>query len=214
MRVFLLAGAMLTASPALANEPASLVEAAFTSVMQPGEKIAPGDFASLTRVFDTWITVCDYRLSLDRRVCRVQQSLSSNGRQLLWRIGPTTDGRNSVLIVLSGDRPLDDSFAIENVGLKRPIPSSAWRCANGQCSTVFSYDTTFQNVFMQPGVKFSYRQASKETSVAVDFPASLSGFAEAAAATAPSSDLLASNRGKALESKPAVRAARKKTSSD
>jgi invasion protein IalB len=218
MRTSLFAAVLIVASPAFANEPAALIEPSFSSVNQPGEQVAPGDFVAMSQGFEAWATICEYRISTSRRVCRVQQTLVSSGKSLRWMIAPTSDGKNAVRISISGERPVGDSFTISFADFKRVVPGAAWRCANGECSTVFVYDTAFQTLVMQPGMKFSYREGTADKSTAVEFPARLQGFTAAAAATAPGNDLLglASRTSKApdVAPKPPVRTAARKSATN
>jgi invasion protein IalB len=206
--IFAAALAALTGLPAVAQDtskedapaalaapgprPASTVLALADVNNVPGEKLPPGDFIVLTRLFQAWTTTCQYRLEPGRRVCFVQQVLNDkDGRPAAtWRIGPTTAGQNAVQITLLGSKPVADSFVMKSEdNMMRAIPAAQWKCGASECTTMFMYTRSFLETFMtQNTVRISFKRAEAEAPV--ELTATLLGFSAAADSTLEQNDLL------------------------
>lgn len=182
------------AAPATASPPPFTL----ASVTQPGETLAPGDLMQISRAFDAWTMTCDFRLSTNRRVCSVQQSITSNSGGLIWRVSLDASLNPLLILVIPDAADLDQGVKLSLGSVERVLRRDQWRCLSKMCVAALPYDATMNAaVASQQVIPISYKIA--QTPVNLEAP--MKGFTAALDAIAkdPLGRLIAS---KAATEKP------------
>lgn len=175
------------AAPQPASAPAPAAEVAaplFTlaSVVAPGEKPTSGDIMNVSRTFDAWIMQCDFRLSTNRRICGVQQTLSNPDGSLYWRVSLDAAMKPILVLAIPAAADLDAGLTLTLGSVERILKRDQFRCANNICIAGVPFDAPLSAaIASQPIVPITYKTlaAAKSEAKTVRLEAPLNGFSAA-----------------------------------
>lgn len=164
------------AKPEQASKPLML-----KTLVAADEKVVMGDVITITRPFGDWTLNCDLRLSLNKRLCAVQQVAQNGQAMVLWRLATTDDDKPVVVLSVPKDFVADKGLRMGFSGLEKVIGGNDWRCSASGCVAAFPFDGLLQPAIMSAQVvKFGYSikdDAGAETEVSA--VGSMAGFAQA-----------------------------------
>lgn len=148
------------------------------SLTEPGEQIASGDVISINRAFNNWSLRCDYRLSQNKRLCRIEQALSDPNSSVVWQVANSVDDRALLIVSIDPRLVKDKGLRMGFSNLEKTIPAQEWLCSPSACITGFLFEGFLQAAIAHSqSVRFTYSiagEGDKETTV--DLVGSMVGF--------------------------------------
>jgi invasion protein IalB len=216
----------LLATSALANEPVAaptpepneLAESAapapqlptkklpgLATLVAPGETIASGDLIAISRQFENWTLMCDYRLSQNKRICVMEQAIANEYSQVRWRVATTVERKPLLVISLPAHFVLSSGLRLGFAELEKTIPEAEWFCTAQTCITGFPFEGFVQAAIQSSQeVSFSFSvRTNDDKEIDLRLVGNMQGFADAvkAATTDPFGKDIVQNA--VVENKPA-----------
>lgn len=140
---------------------------------------APGDRMSVTRPFETWTLRCDLSISLNRRLCSVEQSLESADGAVFWRLAQTADERYVLIFSAPPNLDTDKGMSLTLDGFQTNVTD--WSCQS-VCIAAVALSKPLQSLLFSASTSaITYSIKSGPT---VTFTGSMTGFSEALQAAA------------------------------
>lgn len=147
------------------------------TLVEPDEQVAVGDLISITRRFDQWSLLCDYRLSQNKRLCSIEQGLSDGKSSVLWRIANSVDNRALLILSVDPKMVVSKGLRLGFSDLEKTIPEKEWLCNPSACITGFVFDGFLQAAIANsPAIRFSFTKMQDSTEIPIDLLGSMSGF--------------------------------------
>lgn len=152
-------------------------ETQFSSVVDPGKPISPGDLVRTTVYFGAWNLICDTLRSTKRRVCVIEQSLADASVSLQWRIGITAQGKPALAFDISNSVDRQEGLVFRVGKFMTTIPLEDCQAV---CRAVIPFDGFVQDgVLGGEVVGFGYTKNGQGAAIAAD----MRGFKDVLAAS-------------------------------
>ncbi|GEM_PF-4884268 len=197
-----------TASPA--PQPPTRKLPGLATLVAPGETVASGDMIAISRQFENWTLMCDYRLSQNKRICVMEQAIANEYSQVRWRVATTVERKPLLVISIPTHFVMASGLRLGFAELEKTIPEAEWFCTTQTCITGFPFEGFLQAAIQSSQeVSFSYSvRTSDDKEINLRLVGNMQGFADAvkAATTDPfGTDIV---KTASVETKPAVEPAK------
>lgn len=172
----------------------------FPSLVPEGTNIGMGDVIILSRQFNKWMLHCDLWLAGDKRLCAVEQNITSGDDTITWRIMTGSDGRTWGVVHIFANFDKTEGIRMGFSGVEKTLrnPNEIVCTSKDNCTAYFPFEGFIQIAVMKsPTIWFSYYKSGKslvsngkdmdEGKQVVTLSSDMSGLMEAlnAAATNP-----------------------------
>lgn len=180
------------------------------TLVAPGETVASGDMIAISRQFENWTLMCDYRLSQNKRICVMEQGIANEFSQVRWRVATTVERKPLLVISIPTHIVLASGLRLGFAELEKTIPEAEWFCTTQTCITGFPFEGFLQAAIQSSQeVSFSFSvRTSDDKEIDLRLVGNMQGFADAvkAATTDPfGTDIV---KTASAETKPAVEPAK------
>lgn len=180
------------------------------TLVSPGETIASGDLIAISRQFENWTLMCDYRLSQNKRICVMEQAIANEYSQVRWRVATTVERKPLLVISLPAHLVLSSGLRLGFAELEKTIPEAEWFCTAQTCITGFPFEGFVQAAIQSSQeVSFSFSvRTNDDKEIDLRLVGNMQGFTDAvkAATTDPfGTDIV---KTASVETKPAVESAK------
>lgn len=172
---------LLGAAPILL-EPASVTAGPrLASLDRPGQVTPWGDRMNVERPFGPWSLRCDLSVSQNKRLCALEQTITTTGGGILWRLALTADDEQVLVFSAPADLDWSAGLSIDAGMFSGAIKGDQWSCRQ-VCIAIVRFDGLMQRMLLESRtIGMRYRTSKGRD---INLEASMDGFESALEAAA------------------------------